>query len=140
MQQNEEMQKRKDINADSYLLSKITEDKKSLRKSLPNDNVWRSTIAKNLKEAQAKGVKPYLFNSASLYYYHANFRHLRRMPKYKISTPIQPFSEDLNIYKTIDLDIFKVCEIMGYPDPSIDVGDIKILVIDETTAIPYCIL
>lgn len=88
MEQNPEMQKRKDINADAYLLTKITEEKKLLKKQIMGDSVWRTTIANNLKESVGKGVKPYLFNSASLYYYHANFKHLRRMPKYKISTPI----------------------------------------------------
>lgn len=48
--------------------------------------------------------------------------------------------EDLNIERTLELDVNKVCDLMGYPDPVVEFDDVRILVLDETTAIPYIVI
>ncbi|KAL4503210.1 hypothetical protein ABPG72_000816 [Tetrahymena utriculariae] len=132
--------KRKDINADSYLLFKIAEDRKNLRRNINSDSQMRQVLLNKLQIAQQEGQKPALIQINSLYYNHANFQHLRKLHKFKISSPINPFFDDLDIDKIQELTIEKVCDIMGYQEPIIDSSDMKFLVIDESTAIPYCLI
>lgn len=37
--------------------------------------------------------------TTSYYYYHANFTHLRRIHKFRLSTPLQPVTDDLKYDK-----------------------------------------
>lgn len=91
----------------------------------------------------------------SIYHNSNSFQHLRKKLKYKISTPIHPFSEgiinnninnnsqfclDFNIKEIPFLNIEKVADIFNYslPNKIEDVEDFYIF--NEFTAIPYLVL
>jgi hypothetical protein len=42
---------------------------------------------------------------------------MRRIPRYKLSTPLQPLVDDIDISQTEEFDLARVCEVMGYLFP-----------------------
>ncbi|EGR30343.1 hypothetical protein IMG5_134330 [Ichthyophthirius multifiliis] len=132
--------KRKDVNADQYLLAKITEEKKNLQKKINSDSQMRKILKLQLTTDLNNNKNPVLIQNQSLYYSHTNFQHLRKLPKFKLSSPIQPFFDELDVQHTESLNIQKVCELMNYQSPIIDCSDVQYFVIDNNTAIPYCLL
>lgn len=112
---------------------------------------------RNLEEIKSK-IKSseclQFIGNYSIYHNSNSFQHLRKKLKYKISTPIHPFSEgiinhrnnnsqirlDFNIKEIPFLNIEKVADIFNYslPNKIEDINDFYIF--NEFTAIPYLVL
>ncbi|EGR30022.1 hypothetical protein IMG5_143970 [Ichthyophthirius multifiliis] len=146
------------------------------------DSQMRKALQNKLEQHINLQQNPYLIQTASLYYNHTNFQHLRQLSKfkvnflknkiknmymfvvvvgylynkyqiyyinniqiqfliYKLSSPIKPFYDELDISFLPSITLDQVCNQMGYEMPSQqNTQDMSFLIIDESTAIPYCLL
>ncbi|KAL4482216.1 hypothetical protein ABPG72_017997 [Tetrahymena utriculariae] len=137
-------QKLKSINPkdEGAFLSKQNEKRKTIIQKSKSESEARQQLQiyflSNMQNNQTS-----LFSQISKYQPSQNLQHLRRLPAFQLSTPLKPFGEENNLQKIKDINLYKVIELMNYPQTLSDttfLDQIKYCIIDKYTAIPYLLL